>query len=150
MAKQSAGILLYRFKGELEVLLVHPGGPFFRNKDKGWWTVPKGEVMASEQPFDAAVREIAEETGYRPNGDFVALKPIVQKGGKVVFCWAVEGELDTSQITCNLFRIEWPPKTGKMVDFPEIDQARWFSLSEAKIYINEQQQPFLQELQEKK
>ena len=148
MAKQSAGLLLYRFtEKKLEVLLVHPGGPFFRNKDKGWWTVPKGEVMADEQAFDTALREFKEETGYLPEGEFKALKSVVQKGGKVVHCWAVLGDLDASQIASNAFTIEWPPKSGKMTDFPEVDQARWFSLAEAGIYINERQRSFLGELE---
>lgn len=148
MAKQSAGILLYRFMGkELEVLLVHPGGPFFRNKDKGWWTVPKGEVMAGEQAFDTALREFKEETGYLPVGEFKVLKSVVQKGGKVVHCWAVPGDLDASAITCNTFTMEWPPKSGKVVEFPEVDQGRWFSLAEARIYMNEAQQSFLFELE---
>lgn len=147
MAKQSAGILLYRLMGkELQVLLVHPGGPFFRNKDKGWWTVPKGEVMIGEQVFDTALREFKEETGYLPEGEFVALKSVLQKGGKVVHCWAVPGDLEASTITCNTFTIEWPPKSGKLVNFPEVDQARWFSLAEAGSYINESQQSFLIEL----
>ena len=147
MIKHSAGILLYRFSGEeLDVLLVHPGGPFFRNKDKGWWTVPKGEIMPGEEPLSAALREFKEETGYSPEGEFISLESVVQKGGKIVHCWAVKGDLDASQITCNNFTIEWPPKSGKMVDFPEVDQARWFSFSEAVSFINERQRAFLQEL----
>ncbi|WEK20444.1 MAG: NUDIX domain-containing protein [Candidatus Pedobacter colombiensis] len=147
MAKKSAGILLYRFSAEeLEVLLVHPGGPFFRNKDKGWWTVPKGEIMPDEEPLDTALREFKEETGYLPEGEFLALKPIVQKGGKLVYCWAVMGDLDAPRIVCNTFSIEWPPKSGKLVDFPEVDQAKWYSLIEAVVFINDRQRDFLQEL----
>jgi predicted NUDIX family NTP pyrophosphohydrolase len=147
MAKQSAGMLLYRVtEREPEVLLVHPGGPFFRNKDKGWWTVPKGEVMADEEPLATALREFEEETGYLPKGDFLPLTTIVQKGGKVVHCWAVRGKLDVSKVTCNTFTIEWPPKSGKLTDFPEIDQARWFALDEARTFINPRQQSFLEEL----
>ncbi|MFA4868919.1 MAG: NUDIX domain-containing protein [Pedobacter sp.] len=149
MAKQSAGILLYRgIAAEAEVLLVRPGGPFFRNKDKGWWTVPKGEVMVGEKAFQTALREFKEEIGYLPDGEFIALKPVVQKGGKVVHCWAVRGDLDASQITCNTFTIEWPPRSGKMADFPEVDRAMWFSLDEARLYINERQVPLLQELED--
>lgn len=147
MGKQSAGILLYRINGaEVEVLLVHPGGPFFRSKDKGSWTVPKGELLAGEAALTAAVREFKEETGYVPDGDFIQLKPIVQKGGKEVLCWAVKGDLDPAAIISNTFPLEWPPKSGKMVDFPEIDQARWFSLTNAADYINERQRDFLDEL----
>lgn len=147
MTKQSAGILLYRFsKKEPDVLLVHPGGPFFRNKDKGWWTVPKGEIMPGEKPLNAALREFKEETGYSPEGEFIPLTAVVQKSGKTVYCWAVKGDLNAAQITCNTFTIEWPPKSGKMVDFPEVDQARWFSFSEALNFINESQRSFLQEL----
>ena len=147
MAKQSAGILLYRTKnGETEVFLVHPGGPFFRNKDRGWWTVPKGELLPGELALEAALREFKEETGYLPVGNYIALKPVIQKGGKVVHAWAVSGDLDEMAIICNTFTIEWPPKSGKMIDFAEIDKARWFSLPEAKKFINEQQQAFLEEL----
>ncbi|ETZ22715.1 NUDIX domain-containing protein [Pedobacter sp. V48] len=147
MSKQSAGILLYRMKNkEPEVLLVHPGGPFFRNKDKGWWTVPKGELLPDEDTLQAALREFNEETGYLPHGDFKALKPVVQKGGKIVNCWTVSGDLDADNITCNTFPLEWPPKSGKIVDFPEIDQARWFSLTQAEEFINQQQCEFLKEL----
>lgn len=147
MGKLSAGILLYRTTGaEVEVLLVHPGGPFFRNKDKGSWTIPKGELLAGEEPLTAAVREFKEETGYVPDGDFIQLKPVVQKGGKEVLCWAVKGDFDPAAITSNTFPLEWPPKSGKMVDFPEIDQARWFSLTNAADYINERQRAFLDEL----
>lgn len=147
MSKQSAGILLYRISdGQLEVFLIHPGGPFFRNKDKGWWTVPKGELQDDEDTFDAALREFKEETGYLPHGDFKALRPVVQKGGKVVHGWAVSGELDPEAVTSNTFAIEWPPKSGKMVDFPEVDKARWFTLAEAREFMNERQCGFLDEL----
>ena len=147
MSKQSAGILLYRLNNkEPEVLLVHPGGPFFRNKDKGWWTVPKGELLPDEDTLQAALREFNEETGYLPHGDFKALKPVVQKGGKIVNCWAVSGDLDANNITCSTFPLEWSPKSGKIVDFPEVDQARWFSLTQAEEFINQQQCEFLKEL----
>lgn len=147
MAKQSAGILLYKntVKG-LEFFLVHPGGPFFRNKDLGYWTVPKGEFSSDELPLDAAVREFEEETGYRPEGKFIELQPIVQKGGKQVWCWAVAGDLDHKRIHCNTFDLEWPPNSGKTVAFEEVDKAGWFSLAEAKQYINEKQFAFLLEL----
>lgn len=147
MAKQSAGILLYRktVKG-LEFFLVHPGGPFFRNKDLGFWTVPKGELLPDELPLEAAIREFEEETGYRPEGKFIELQPIVQKGGKQVWCWAVAGDMDHKRIRCNTFDLEWPPKSGKMVAFDEVDKAGWFGLEEAAQYINEKQFAFLLEL----
>ena len=149
MGKQSAGILLYKGAEEgLEVLLVHPGGPFFRNRDLGWWTVPKGEPMPGEALLKAAKREFEEETGYRPEGKFIALQPVVQKGGKIVQCWAVSGDLDPLTIVCNDFEFEWPPKSGRIKTFPEIDQARWFTLAEAEKYINERQLALLNELAE--
>ena len=144
--KQSAGILLYRLteKGP-EFFLVHPGGPFFTKKDAGWWSIPKGEMMPDEEPLDAAIREFEEETGYRPSGEFKALQPIIQKGGKKVYCWLVAGDLDPETITCNTFELEWPPRSGKKASFPEIDRAAWFSLVEARQKINEKQAAFLDE-----
>ena len=119
--KQSAGILLYRFEGEeLQYFLVHPGGPFFAKKNEGWWTVPKGELLPDEKPLDAALREFEEETGYKPSGPLTELRPIIQKAGKQVLCWACEGNLDAAAITCNTFEIEWPPKSGKMKAFTEV------------------------------
>ncbi|KAA2239930.1 NUDIX domain-containing protein [Chitinophaga agrisoli] len=147
MAKQSAGILLFRRKGRgLEVLLVHPGGPFFAKKDAGHWTIPKGEYPAEEEPLQAAIREFEEETGYRPQGQFIPLHPIKQKGGKVVLCWAVSGNLDADAITSNTFTIEWPPRSGKQRVFPEIDRAAWYTLAEARQMMNERQTAFLDEL----
>ena len=148
MAKYSAGILLYRVvSGGLEVFLVHPGGPFFRNKDIGWWSIPKGELMKDEDPLGAALREFEEETGYVPEGDFVALAAVVQKGGKRVECWAVKGDVDPKTMTCNTFALEWPPGSGKMVDFPEVDKGEWFSLAQARTYINDRQRDFLDQLE---
>jgi len=145
--KQSAGILLFRKTDRgPEFFLVHPGGPFFSRKNEGWWTVPKGELLSDEAPLDAAVREFEEETGYCPAPEFIALEPIKQKGGKVVLCWATEGDLDAEQISSNTFEIEWPPRSGKMKSFPEIDKAGWFSYTEASRMINEKQVAFLQEL----
>jgi predicted NUDIX family NTP pyrophosphohydrolase len=146
MAKRSSGILLYRNKGE--VLLVHPGGPFFARKDDGSWTIPKGELMENEDPLEAAVREFEEETGYKPSGAFKALTAVKQKGGKIVECWAVEGDLDAAAIVSNTFEIEWPPRSGKMKSFPEVDRAAWFTLSEAGVKINERQVNFLHQLAE--
>jgi len=144
--KQSAGILLYRISEKrLEFFLVHPGGPFFQNKDVGWWSVPKGEIPPDEKPIDTAIREFDEETGYKPSGNFIVLNPVVQKGGKQVFCWAVKGDLDPKVITCNTFELEWPPKSGKMKAFAEVDKGGWFTYEEAKRLINEKQVSFLNE-----
>lgn len=140
MAKQSAGILLYRTRDkQIEVFLVHPGGPFFRNKDNGTWSIPKGEFENDEQPLAAAKREFEEETGQKIDGNVIALDPITQKGGKKVFCWAVEGDIDHESIVSNLFEIEWPPRSGKKQSFPEIDRAAWFDVKIAKIKLNEAQ-----------
>jgi predicted NUDIX family NTP pyrophosphohydrolase len=147
MAKQSAGILLYRKTGEdLQVFLVHPGGPFFKNKDKGAWSIPKGEYEADEDPLDAAKREFEEETGKVIAGDFIALSPIKQKGGKMVLAWAVAADIDPKNITSNTFEIEWPPRSGKKQAFPEVDRADWFDIATAKIKINAAQIALLDEL----
>jgi len=145
--KQSAGILLYRGKPEtIDFLLVHPGGPFFAKKHEGWWTIPKGELLPDELPLDAAIREFIEETGYTVSGTFIELQPIVQKAGKKVFCWASEGTIEPADIVSNTFEIEWPPRSGKMRSFPEIDKAGWFKYEEAVKLINEKQSAFLDEL----
>jgi predicted NUDIX family NTP pyrophosphohydrolase len=149
MTKQSAGILLYRMQHkQLQVLLVYPGGPYFSGKDAGNWSIPKGEFTEKEKAFDAAVREMEEETGYLPSGDFIELTPIQQKSGKKVYCWAVPGELDPDTIISNTFEIEWPPKSGKKKSYPEIDKAEWFTIALAKQKINERQIALLEELQE--
>jgi predicted NUDIX family NTP pyrophosphohydrolase len=149
MAKRSAGILMYRRReGKLQVFLGHPGGPFWAKKDAGAWSIPKGEIDEGEDPLAAAKREFAEETGLRPDGDLVALAPIRQKGGKVVLAWAIEGDCDARAIKSNVFSMEWPPKSGKMAEFPEIDRAEWFSLDEARRRINPGQLPLIDELQE--
>jgi predicted NUDIX family NTP pyrophosphohydrolase len=148
MAKQSAGILMYRTRKDIqEFLLVHPGGPFFAKKDEGHWTVPKGEILEDENPLDAALREFFEETGHQVSGTPVPLTPIFQKGGKKVWCWATEDELDASAIISNTFELQWPPKSGKIQTFPEVDKAAWFDLEQAKSKINERQLPFLEEVQ---
>ena len=145
--KQSAGILLFRkLNNQLEFFLVHPGGPFFVKKDKGWWTVPKGEIESTELPLSAAVREFKEETGSDLTGDFIPLQPVVQKGGKQVLCWALEGDIDPLKIISNTFEIEWPPRSGKMKAFPEIDKAAWFTKTEAIEQMNERQVAFVEEL----
>lgn len=150
MSKQSAGILLYRkIHKTIEVLLVYPGGPYFSGKDVGNWTVPKGEFTEEEEvPLQAAIREMEEETGFRPEGPFTALSPIKQKSGKIVHCWAQESNLDVTTIVSNTFELEWPPKSGKRKTFPEIEKAAWFTLEAAKEKINERQLPLLEELQQ--
>ena len=148
MAKRSAGILMYRrHDGELQVLLGHPGGPFWAKKDAGAWSIPKGEIDEGEDPLAAAKREFSEETGLRLEGELIALAPIRQKGGKVVLAWAIEGDCDAQAIESNVFSMEWPPKSGKMAEFPEIDRAEWFSLEEARRRINPGQLPLIEELE---
>ncbi len=147
MAKQSAGILLYRFDNkQLQVFLVHPGGPFFRNKNDGAWSIPKGEFLDDEEALTAAKREFAEETGRSIDGKFIQLEPITQKSGKKVFAWAVEGDIDHETIISNTFEIEWPPKSGKKQAFPEIDKAAWFDIDTAKLKINQGQVGLIENL----
>ena|ERR1700743_314189 len=147
MAKQSAGILLYRFRNNvLQFFLIHPGGPFFRSKDTGSWSIPKGEFNGDENPLDAAKREFLEETGQPIDGNFIELEPIIQKAGKKVYAWAVEGDIDQENIVSNLFEIEWPPRSGKKQTFPEVDKAEWFDAEEATMKINSAQFGFIEEL----
>ena len=147
MAKESAGLLMFRRKdAQLEFLLVHPGGPFWKNKDAGAWTIPKGAVEEGEDAMAAAKREFEEELGLKAEGDFIELRPIKQKGGKVVRAWAFEGECDPSQIKSNSFTMEWPPRSGKQAEFPEVDRAEFFNLEKAKEKINQAQIPLLEEL----
>jgi predicted NUDIX family NTP pyrophosphohydrolase len=149
MLKQSAGILLYRMTdGILQVFLVHPGGPFFRKKDEGAWSIPKGEYIDGEEPLAAAQREFEEETGQKINGNFIKLSPVKQKSGKVVRAWAVEGNIDHENIVSNLFEIEWPPKSGKKASFPEIDRAGWFDIETARAKIIPGQADLLTQLLE--
>ena len=131
--KQSAGLLLYRRnKNSLEVFLVHPGGPFWKNKDEGCWSIPKGEFDESEQPLMAAIREFNEETGKMVSGRFLKLNPVKQKSGKKVFAWAIEKDIIPAEIISNKFEMEWPPRSGKLQSFPEIDKASWFLINEAR------------------
>jgi predicted NUDIX family NTP pyrophosphohydrolase len=147
MRKRSAGILMYRRTGrELEVLLVHPGGPYWARKDAGAWTIPKGEYRDDEEAFAAAVREFAEETGCEPAGDFLPLGDIRQKGGKTVSAWAVEGAFDCAALVSNTFELQWPPRSGKMATFPEVDRAEWFDLRQARLKILPSQSTFLDRL----
>lgn len=130
----------------LQVFLVHPGGPFFKNKDEGSWSVPKGEYEPDEDPLLAAKREFQEETGHEINGNFIALSPIKQKGGKMVLAWAVEGDIDPKNIKSNTFEIEWPPRSGKKQTFDEIDRGEWFDITTAKTKINPAQAALIDEL----
>jgi len=137
MLKQSAGLLLYRkTNNELQIFLVHPGGPFFKNKDAGVWSIPKGEFLNDEEALTAAKREFKEETGHSIDGHFIPLSPVTLKSGKIVYAWAVEGDIDAQNIHSNLFEMEWPPKSGKKQSFPEIDRGGWFNIEEAKLKIN--------------
>jgi len=145
--KTSAGILLYRRRdGILQVLLVHPGGPFWARKDAGAWSIPKGEYGAGDDPLIAAQREFVEETGFSLAGPFLPLAPVKQPGGKIVSAWAAEGDCDPTALRSNVFPMEWPPKSGRTSDFPEVDRADWFSLSEAADKILPGQRPLLDEL----
>jgi predicted NUDIX family NTP pyrophosphohydrolase len=146
LKKTSAGILLYRRREELEVFLVHPGGPFWAKKDLGAWSLPKGEIGEGEDPLSAAIREFTEETGFTVNGEFRPLRPLRQPGGKTVMAWAVEGDCDPAELRSNLFSLEWPPKSGRRKDFPEVDRAAWFPIEEARKRILAGQSPFLDEL----
>ena len=146
MAKKSSGLLMYRIRNEaLEVFLVHPGGPFWSKKDLGAWSIPKGEYEPDEEPLEAAKREFREETGLEAQGDFTKLTPVKQKGGKVVSVWAFKGDCNPESVRSNRFSLEWPPKSGKLVEFPEIDRAAWYTIEEAKEKIFEGQIPFLDE-----
>lgn len=138
---------MYRYiDGELQVLLVHPGGPFWRTKDEGAWSIPKGEYEPDENPLAAAIREFEEETGFTPSGNFIALSPVKQRGGKTVTAFAVQGDCDASSLRSNTFTIEWPPRSGRMQEFPEVDRAQWFSIPEAERRILKGQIPLLREL----
>ncbi|HEX6163678.1 MAG TPA: NUDIX domain-containing protein [Vicinamibacterales bacterium] len=147
MAKQAAGILLYR-RGPsgVQVLLAHPGGPLWARKDYGAWTLPKGQFTDTEAPLDAAKREFEEEMGSAPTGDFRPLGTLKQPSGKVIHAWAAESDFDTANVKSNLFSMEWPPRSGKMAQFPEVDRAAWFSIDEARHKILKGQQPFLDRL----
>jgi predicted NUDIX family NTP pyrophosphohydrolase len=149
VAATSAGILLYRgSRQSLEVLLVHPGGPFWRNKDHGAWSIPKGEIDPGENPEDVARREFLEELGSAPPGPLRALGEIRQRGGKRVHAFAAEGDLDIGTVKSNTFEMEWPPKSGRLQTFPEIDRAAWFALSVARAKILQSQSALLDRLEE--
>ena len=144
MTVQSAGILLFRFNNELlEVMLVHPGGPFWVNKDLGAWSIPKGLIEENEQPLAAAKREFEEETGFEVEGDFVELGALKQPSKKIVHAWALQKDIDTSKIVSNTFELEWPRHSGQIKEYPEIDRGAWFGLEEAKLKISKGQLKFL-------
>ncbi|HWA11675.1 MAG TPA: NUDIX domain-containing protein [Burkholderiales bacterium] len=146
-AKRSAGILLYRLRaGMPEVFLVHPGGPFWAKKDAGAWSIPKGEFEQGEDPLEHARREFLEETGSPINGEFRPLAPVKLGSGKTIFAWAVEGDIDADAIRSNLFSMEWPPRSGRQQEFPEIDRGGWFDLSAARRKLQEGQIALLDEL----
>lgn len=146
MAKQSAGLLMYRRKaGSWEVLLVHPGGPFWARKDQGAWTIPKGEIEQGEDAFDAALREFEEETGCRPAGEFRALSPVRLKSRKTVRAWAFEGDWDPSRLESMAFTVEWPPHSGRVGEYPEADAAGWFGIEEARKKIQAGQLGFIED-----
>jgi predicted NUDIX family NTP pyrophosphohydrolase len=146
MPRLSAGLLMYRIRdGQLEVFLAHPGGPYFKNKDDGAWTIPKGEPEPNEDLLEAAKREFEEETGIAPKGPFIPLTPVKQKGGKVVHAWAFEGEWE-GKIVSNTFSMEWPPGSGHQVEFPEIDRAEFFKVPEANRKVKAAQATLIDEL----
>uniref|UniRef100_E6PH00 Phosphohydrolase n=1 Tax=mine drainage metagenome TaxID=410659 RepID=E6PH00_9ZZZZ len=147
MTKKSAGILLYRSsEGPLEVLLVHPGGPFWARKDDGAWSIPKGEFSEEEEPFAAALREFKEETSFLLSGESMPLEPVKQPSGKIIYAWAMQGDVDATAVKSNTFTMEWPPKSGKQQEFPEVDEAQWFPIEIAESKIIKGQMPILQQL----
>jgi predicted NUDIX family NTP pyrophosphohydrolase len=147
MPKRSAGLLMYRRNNRrLEVFLVHPGGPFWAKKDLGAWSISKGEYVEGELPLEAARREFEEETGFVATGDFLELGAVQQAGGKVVSAWAFEGDCDPGKLISNRCEIEWPPRSGRQIEIPEVDRASWFSIAEAKERILKSQAPFLERL----
>jgi predicted NUDIX family NTP pyrophosphohydrolase len=139
---------MYRHcEGQLQVMLVHPGGPFWAKRDAGAWTIPKGEIDEGEEPIDAARREFAEETGFELTGELLELQPIRQAAGKIVLAWAVEGDCDPRAVKSNLFSMEWPPRSGLMREYPEVDLAGWFDLPSARVKILASQAPLLDQLE---
>jgi predicted NUDIX family NTP pyrophosphohydrolase len=148
MPRVSAGLLMYRIQGgRMQVLLAHPGGPFFKNKDDGAWSIPKGEIEPGEDLLEAAMREFEEETGIIPTGPFTALTPVKQKGGKIVHAWAFQGECDPRAIASNTFTMEWPLNSGQQMEFPEIDRADFFDVAAARRKIKSGQEVLIEELQ---
>lgn len=146
MPLPSAGLLMYRTNPELEVLLIHPGGPYFTNKDKGFWGIPKGEYNPPEEPLEHAVREFTEETGFTANPPFLPLGEIRQRNRKLVTAWAFSGDCDPSDLVSNTCEIDWPPRSGRKLTIPEVDEGRWFTLPEAREYMRPDQHELLDRL----
>jgi predicted NUDIX family NTP pyrophosphohydrolase len=150
MPKISAGLLMYRrIGGELQVLLVHPGGPVWSHKDAGWWSIPKGEIDEGEDALAAARREFAEETGFAVGEPFIELTPVQLRSGKIVHAWAFEGDCDPAALQSNTFALEWPPRSGQRREFPEVDRAGFFTVAQAKEKMSERQFPLVEELRRK-
>lgn len=147
MPKRSAGIILYRFlNNQVEIFLVHPGGPFWAKKDAGSWSIPKGEFTEDEEGLAAAKRELEEETGIKTEGNFIELTPVKQKSGKIIYAWALEKDIDAKKIFSNTCNIEWPPRSGKQLEIPEVDRGEWHSIEVALIKVVQGQAPILREL----
>lgn len=147
MPQKSAGLLLYRFNNNLiEYFIVHPGGPFWTKKDIGAWSIPKGIIEDNEDPLKAAIREFEEETGAKISGNFISLTPVKMKSGKIIYAFAIEYDLDITQIKSNTFTMEWPPKSGKKKEFPEIDKGEWLETETCILKLNDSQKPFINEL----
>jgi len=147
MPKQSAGLLLYRRRNAgIEVFLIHPGGPFWAKKDSGAWSIPKGEYTTDEDPLAAAKREFEEETGFTAQGNFVELGAIRQPGGKIITVWTLEGDCNPAQLRSNTFTMEWPPRSGRRIEAPEVDRGCWYSIEEARAKLLPGQRPFLDRL----
>jgi len=150
MAKKSAGLVMYRIRGgALEVLLVHLGGPFWAKKDAGAWFIPKGEIEPGEDELAAAQREFEEETGFKAAGPFIALGSVKHKGGKIVTAWAFEGDCDPASLKSNTFKMEWPPRSGKQREFPEVDRAAFFTVETAREKMHPAEFEFFPRLQAK-
>lgn len=148
--KRSAGLLMYRRRESgIEVFLVHPGGPFWSKKDRGAWTLPKGEYEADEDPLEAAQREFQEETGFLASGGFIELGSVRQKSGKIVVAWAFEGDCDPAKLVSNTCEIEWPPRSGSRMEIPEIDRGSWYGFAEARKYIRAEQSELLDRLEQR-
>jgi len=147
MPRKSAGLLPFRKTAAgLQVLLVHPGGPFWASKDNGAWSIPKGELVMDEEPLAAARREFREELGTEPVGEIIPLEPVKQPGGKLILAWAIQLDFDSSTLKSNTFSIEWPPRSGQQMTFPEVDRAEWFDIASARQRILKGQAPLLDQL----
>ncbi|HWE87253.1 MAG TPA: NUDIX domain-containing protein [Terracidiphilus sp.] len=148
MPKRSAGLLMFRRTNPLEVFLVHPGGPCWQKKDAAAWTIPKGEYEPGEEPLAAARREFQEETSFPIDGEFLPLGEITQNSGKIVTAFAIEGDCDPARLVSNTCRVEWPPRTGRMIEIPEVDRGAWFPITQARQKIFTAQRPFLDRLEQ--